>query len=92
MQREIIYRQKEGISSRKLGNDLMLYDQENDKVHILNETGAMVWELLSGKNKILDIENTFIKQFANTLPEELKRDINEILEKLVSEGLIELCY
>lgn len=88
MQREIIYKKRGGISSRKLGSDIMLYDQENDNVHVLNETGVMVWELLDGKNKILDIENTFMKQFANTLPEELKRDINEIMEKLISEGLI----
>lgn len=87
---ETIYKQKKGISSRRLGNDLMLYDQETDKVHVLNETGALIWELLDGKNSLIDIEKIFIKQFPDTKTEEISRDIKEVIEKLETEGLI--CY
>lgn len=85
---ETIYRKKEGISSRRLGRDLMLYDQTRDKVHVLNETGALIWELLDGKNSLPDIEKIFIKQFPDTKPEEISRDIKDVIEKLDSEGLI----
>lgn len=88
MPSETIYKKKEGISSRKLGNDLMLYDQKNDKVHVLNETGALIWELLDGKNNLLDIKNIFMKKFSGAAKEEISKDIHEIEEKLVSEGLI----
>lgn len=83
-----IYKHKENISSRKLGNDLMLYDQKNDKVHVLNETGTLIWELLDGKNNLQDIENILLNQFPDITPEEILKDIQEIIEKLVSEGLI----
>lgn len=88
---QTIYKKKEGTSSRKLGNDLMLYDQKNDKVHVLNETGALIWELLDGKNSLFDIENIFTRKFPSTAQEEFTKDIHEVIEKLLSEGLI-ACY
>lgn len=66
----------------------MLYDQKNDKVHVLNETGALIWELLDGKNSLSDIESIFTKKFPDTVKKEISKDINEVIQKLVSEGLI----
>lgn len=90
MPAKTIYKKQEGISSRKLGNDLMLYDQKNDKVHVLNETGAIIWDLLDGKKDFLDIEKYFIRQFPDAKKEEISKDINEIIGKLLSEKLIVL--
>lgn len=84
----MIYNKKEGISGRKLGSDLMLYDQSKDKVHILNETGALVWKLVDGKNNPEQIADAFQKEFPDTKPEVISKDVSEIIEKLVSEGLI----
>ena len=55
MSRETTYKQKSGVSSRKLGQDLMLYDPKSDKVHVLNETAAFIWGLLDGTNTTEDI-------------------------------------
>lgn len=88
MENPNIYKQKESISTRKLGSDLMLYDKEADKVHILNETGALVWELLDGKLNIADIEKIFIQKFPGTKHEDISADINEIIKKLLSEKLV----
>lgn len=84
----IIYKKQENISSRKLGTDLMLYDPKADKVHILNETGVIVWELTDGKNSINNIEEAFVKQFPDSTFKTISADINEIIEKLLSEKLI----
>lgn len=90
MQSEVIYKQREGISDRKLGADIMLYDEQKDKVHILNETGALIWELINGQNDFSAIKSGIIKQFPDVQPEEITRDIDEIIQKLVSEGLISI--
>jgi hypothetical protein len=82
------YKQKQEISSRKLGNEVMLYDSKNDKVHVLNETGALVWSLIDGKNNIQSIINHFLKEFPKTNPAEVIKDIAEITDKLAAEGLI----
>lgn len=85
---ETIYKKKEGISSRRLGSDLMLYDETLDKVHILNETGALIWELLNGENNLSKIKNLFIRRLPGNQPDEISRDIEEATEKLLSQGLI----
>lgn len=88
MQRDTIYKRKEGVKIRRLGIDLMLYDEVNDKVHTLNETGTFLWELIDGKNNLLEIEKIFTKQFPEIQVEEILKDIKETTEKLLSEGLI----
>jgi hypothetical protein len=90
MNKNIVYKKKDGISARPLGNETMLYDSENDKVHILNETGTLIWNLLDGKNSIQIIQDSFSKQFPDTNSEEIFTDIKEITEKLSNEGLISL--
>lgn len=79
---------KPEISSRRLGAELMLYDPDADKVHVLNETGAIVWELLDGKNSIGYIEKILREKFNDTPKETISRDLAEIIERLKSEGLL----
>ena len=66
----------------------MLYDSNTDKVHILNETGIIIWELLDGKNTIPWIENELVEKFTDIPKETISKDLAEIIEKLKSEGLI----
>lgn len=87
MQAKTIYKKRGDISVRSLGKDLMLYDEKNDKVHILNETGALLWNLLDGENKLLDIKKRFMEQFPDTDEKEILADINNIIERLAHEGL-----
>lgn len=88
MSPETIYRKKEGLSVRRLGDEIMLYDGQTDKVHILNETGAILWDLVDGEKRLQEIESIFIKRFPDIRPEDISRDIREIVEKLEIEGLI----
>jgi len=88
MTENILYKRKDGISARPLGNETMLYDSESDKVHILNETGTLIWDMLDGNNNLQSIYNKFLQQFSDINPEEIKKDIAEIIEKLFKEGLI----
>lgn len=84
----MVYTKNQKISSRQLGNEIMLYDSENDKVHILNETGIIIWNLLDGKNSLDNIKEKLSKQFPEVKSEEILKDVNEIIEKLTREGLI----
>ena len=82
------YKKKKGVSSQKLGQDLMLYDSESDKVHVFNETGAIIWELLDGKNTMGKIEEILAQSFDDASPQDISKDIEEILRKLEKEGLV----
>ncbi len=83
-----IYKKKEGISARQLGDELMLYDAAQDKVHVLNETGVLIWALLDGKNTLAEIEKTMRENFPGTPPETIVKDLREITAKLKQEGLV----
>ena len=86
--KETVYRRKDGISSRRLGDGLMLYDSHTDRIHTLNETGTCVWELLDGENTVEGIEGTLKHRFKDASPQRVSQDVAEILEKLRQEGLI----
>lgn len=83
-----IYKKKKGLSERRLGDEVMLYDQEADKVHILNQTGAILWNLLDGEKSLQEIEDYFLRQFPDIKKDDLSKDIKEIIERLKEEGLI----
>lgn len=88
MSKETIYKQKDGVSGRRLGEDLMLYDPESDKVHVLNETAALIWNLLDGTNTIEKIEEILRQTFKDAKTRDISGDVKETLEKLKQEGLI----
>ena len=89
MSKETIYKQRKGVSNQRLGEDLMLYDAENDKVHVLNETGALVWELMDGTNTTERIQDILKEKFKDVPAEKISNDTREVLEKLKHERLID---
>lgn len=85
---QTIYKKKNGISARQLGGELMLYDTAQDKVHVLNETGVLVWELLDGNKALAEIEENMRQKFPDAPAETINKDLREIIAKLKQEGLI----
>ena len=85
-----IFIKKGNIAVRKLGEEFMLYDNEHDKIHILNATGAILWDLLDGDNSILEIKGLMQKKFPEISPETISQDTDEIITKLKVERLIKL--
>jgi hypothetical protein len=43
------------IASVVLDREVVLYDETNGRVHVLNESGSIVWQLLDGDSTIADI-------------------------------------
>jgi hypothetical protein len=45
----------EGIISKEVGGELLVYDCVRDRAHCLNETAAAVWNLCDGRSSVLEI-------------------------------------
>ena len=45
----------EGIISKEVGGELLVYDCDRDQAHCLNETAAAVWNLCDGGTSLLEI-------------------------------------
>lgn len=47
---------------RQLSDEFLVYDEETNKAHCLNQTAAEVWKLCDGKKTVAEIVHTMEKQ------------------------------
>ncbi len=55
----------------------------------LDPIGARIWNLMQEPRKVAEIQNTILNEY-DVEPETCARDLASLLEKLLSEGLIEV--
>ena len=59
----------QGLIVQELPDEVLIYDRERDKAHCLNQTAALVWKYLDGKNSVANI--------TQKLEQDLKTHIDE---------------
>ena len=79
---------KENIVTQKLGDEYVIFDNDNSTLHELNETGFLIVELLvKGKYK-----KSVIKKLSSVYKikqAEAKKDYEEFIKELEKRDLIE---
>jgi hypothetical protein len=83
---EKIYKKSDAVVSRKIGDEFILVPIKQDvgdleSIYALNETAALIWELLDGKRKVSQIKENLIEVF-EVEPEEAEKDLMEHLQQL----------
>jgi hypothetical protein len=86
---EKVYKKSDSIVSRKIGDEYILVPIRQDvgdleSIYTLNETGALIWELIDGKIQVNEIKKKIIEEF-EVEPEEAEKDLLEHLQQL--EGI-----
>jgi len=79
---KIVFREEDGES--------MLFDPETGQVRILNETGTLIYELLTkncSREKIID---SLISEYDNVNPQDLEEDLNEFTTQMEQSGILSL--
>jgi hypothetical protein len=46
---------REGIITKEVDGELLIYDLDRDKAHCLNPTAALVWQLCDGRKGVTDL-------------------------------------
>ena len=80
--------QKKGIQSRKVGDEWILYDSENETVHVINSTAEFVWSLCDGSNTLGDIERQLHDSFQVPEGTDVKKALDEIIQIFTKLGVI----
>ena len=80
---------KEGILSRKLGDEWMLYDPESGVVHIINATAESVWDLCDGLHGPDEIATSLRDTFEVPDGTPVRKEIDEIIEAFFDKGLLQ---
>ena len=87
-----MYRKIQGVTAEKVGaaeeDDLVVYDANTELVHILNSTAAEIFELIDQESKTIDEIITCLLDKYDVTSDEIRNDVQEILDELVNKGII----
>jgi hypothetical protein len=72
-----------------LGEEAAILNTQNSVYYGMNEVGASVWELLKAPRRVSDLRDEILREY-EVDEERCERDVLALLEKLRSEGLIEV--
>ena len=73
----------------RLGDDVVLVHLKTERMHVLNRTGARLWELLCAGRDWVDIRDVILGEFEVT-PGQLDAEMEGLLTLLRQEQLISL--
>ena len=77
----------EGIITREIEGELLVYDRTRDRAHCLNETAAAVWSLCDGRRSVCEIALT-LQKAKRTGPETEGRAAGKAMGPLVGERVV----
>lgn len=75
-----------GLVIQETGQEVLVYDLNNNKAHCLNQTAAFVWRSCNGKNTVENIAGLIEKEFSQKVEEDL---VWLALDQLSKESLLE---
>ncbi len=77
----------EALVSWKVDDELLIVDQENNKIHQLNSSAAFIWSQCDGNNSVEDIVMKTCAKF-DIDEDQIGMDVNSTLENLIELNLI----
>ena len=77
---KIVFREEEGES--------LLFDPETGQVRILNETGTLIYELLTQKLSREKIVDSITSEYDNMNRQDLEQDIDEFAAQMEQSGIL----
>jgi DNA-binding ferritin-like protein len=72
---------------RKIDDTIFIIDPLNEKIHELNETAAIIFEMIIKNKKFDEIEKKILKEY-DVDEKECKKDISYIISELKDKGVI----
>ena len=82
-----VIKQVDGLDVNEVQDGYVVYQPEQDRVHYLNTTAAVIFEYCDGLQTAEDIVRQVAVAF--DVPEARRDEIRFCLENLVKEGLVE---
>ena len=76
------------IISKKVGQDLMLYDADRDEVHVLNATAQVVYDLYREGKELDQIELEVRRRFRTEADQDIRNAIRQCIDDLKNKELI----
>ena len=71
-----------------MGDDLMVHDPVQKKIHVLNPTAALIFRLSDGQHDLDALERELRQAFAPSREQDLRSDILAAIDSLREKGLL----
>lgn len=79
---------KDGILSRQLGEEWILYDTRNETVHVINHMAEFVWRMCDGSHDLLAIENSIRQAYEVPENKNVRKDLEKIMQQFADLGVL----
>lgn len=79
---------RDDVTIQELGDEVMIYDSHNEKVHILNNTAHCIWDLCNGNYTLREIKEQMCKKFPNISEQEILSDIANAIKNFENNKLL----
>lgn len=76
-----------GLPFQTLDEDTIVVDPRSREVHLLNETAARVWELLSSPGSIDSLAAVLVEEYEAPL-EEVRSSVEALVRELGDKGIL----
>lgn len=77
------------LKERMAGQDLVVYDPHQGRMHVLNLTAAFIWRQCDGSRSQDEMRRNLENEFRLEGMEEIDRDVGEILRSFSEQALID---
>lgn len=80
---------REGVLSRRVGEEWMLYDTNNESVHIINQVAVFVWNMCDGEHTLEDMEKSVTDEYDVSEGQKVTKDVEGIINSFNELGVLE---
>jgi len=78
---------RDDVTVQVMGDEVMLYDNAGEKIHVLNHSAYAIWELCDGSHTVEDIGAELRDQYHDA-GKDVVDDIRLIIDDFIKKGLV----
>jgi hypothetical protein len=78
---------KPGVIWRIVDENAVVVSPDTGDVHVLSQTGAIIWQMLANKNEVRDIESYLVAHYIVSA-EQASQDVAAFIRELKDSGLL----
>ncbi|MBN2309547.1 MAG: PqqD family protein [Candidatus Hydrogenedentes bacterium] len=82
-------RKRAGVQVQEFGGEVVLFDEDGRRVHVLNATAQAIWRSCDGVTTLESLVGELAAAFSGVDDGTLRADIAATLERFRAEGLLE---
>jgi PqqD family protein of HPr-rel-A system len=82
------WRRDAALPFQRMDEEAIVVDPRTREVHLLNETGARIWELLGRACTVDELVATLADEYEGAPPEALRREVEAFVSDLGGKGLV----